>query len=197
MLAAVNRDGVDDDAEQQAEHQHDERHGRRVGVEEALDALEEGETLFVERGDRRRRAGQDLFELLRRGAASWTLRSSLPRSFPASPACLFEIGAAGMSPTGAVFVFRRLSSEARRNQPQQSFMPSSDVIEGTPGTGWSVTSFSPVSMLVGFLPVLMYSAIACDAVRRHQQRILLGGCADDAFLDPLHALAAAVDGDEQ
>ena len=39
-------------------------------------------------------------------------------------------------------------------------MPSSTLIDGTPGTGLSVTSFSPVSMLCGFLPVLMYSATA-------------------------------------
>jgi hypothetical protein len=48
---------VDEDSQQHAEQEQDEGHNSRVGVEETLGTLEEGKTLFVERSDRRRRAG--------------------------------------------------------------------------------------------------------------------------------------------
>src|SRR6185312_8444708 len=49
----------------------------------------------------------------------------------------------------------------------------------------------------GLLAALDVFGDRLDPVRRHEQRILLGGCADDAILDPFHALTAAVDGDDR
>ena len=52
LLAAVKREGLTAHAEQQAEHQHDEGNGGRIDVEEALQALERRELVFLEGRDR-------------------------------------------------------------------------------------------------------------------------------------------------
>jgi hypothetical protein len=48
---------IDEDSQQHAEQEHDERHNSGVSVKETLRPLEDGEMLFFERGDCRRRAG--------------------------------------------------------------------------------------------------------------------------------------------
>ena len=72
------------------------------------------------------------------------------------------------------------------------------MIEGTPATGWSVISLTPVSKSrPGLLAGLGEVGDRLDAVGGHQQRILLRSGADDAFLDALDAVAAAVDRDDE
>src|ERR1700749_1814278 len=72
------------------------------------------------------------------------------------------------------------------DQPQQSFMPSSLLIDGTPATGWSVISVAPVSVksrpgvFSGFLPVLTKLTIAS----RPNEAIFSGYCWDVAPMIP-------------
>ena len=98
---------IDEDAQQHAEQEHDERHNSRVGVEETLGPLENGETFFVEGGDRRRRAGENLLELLGRGTASRFAHRFLVRF--RSPLVFVDPPWAGTR--RILFYFRGLSSE--------------------------------------------------------------------------------------
>ena len=50
IAAADEMAVVDRHAEQQAQHQNDEGHGRRIDVQEALQALDERKMLFLEGG---------------------------------------------------------------------------------------------------------------------------------------------------
>ena len=88
------------------------------------------------------------------------------------------------------------------SQPQHLARPSFDEIDGTPSTGLSVTSETPV--LKKSRPGLGWAFCQSSRIRprlrphgRHQQRILLGGRADDAGSDILHARAAAIDRDDE
>ena len=94
LLAAVKRDGLTRDAEQQAEHQHDEGNGGRIDVEEALQTLQRREPVFLEGRDRGGRAGQAPARIPAEHAPlRMRLRSCPPPSLPRGRCVCCEIGA--------------------------------------------------------------------------------------------------------
>ena len=94
LLAAVKRDGLTATPSSRPSSKHDEGNRRRVGVQEALEALDEGELLLVEGGDGGRGRGQNLLELLLAQAVPLeTLRSWLPRPVSRLFGDLFDLGA--------------------------------------------------------------------------------------------------------
>ena len=81
-------------------------------------------------------------------------------------------------------------------------MPFLVSIDSTPVAGLSVIRVAPVSKKALPSVVRLFAGVGelldrLDAHRRHQQRILLRGRADDAFGDVLDARAAAIDRHDQ
>ena len=136
---------------------------------------------------------QHLLEFLRRGAG-WSFAHGFLARFLVVDG-VFEVGARDR-PRAPPILSRRLSSELGPKSTPAELQPSSMLIEGTPGTGWSVIELLAGVDAVRLLAGLDVVGDCLDAIGGHQQRILLRSGADDAVLDPLARPAAAVDGDD-
>ena len=133
LLAAVNREGLTMTPKQHAEQEHDEGHDSRIGVQEAL-----GRWRKVRRSSSK--------EATVAVALARTFSNSCGAGRPVrfahrflvrfrSPLVLWMPPRAGTA-SAIRFLFQGIKAQnARRNQPQQIFMASSEVIEGTPATG--------------------------------------------------------------
>ena len=163
-------------------------------MQEALNALEEGQPVFVERGDGSRRAGQGRFELRGAGRPALDAGSSLPRLFPRGASWRLEFGAGGSRPPARV-TLANVTPECWAITPAE-LHALFDADRGNACNRMIGDELLAGVFALGFLAGLDVFRDRFDAVRRHQQRILLGGRADDAVLDPFHALAAAVDCDD-